>query len=129
MLDWLRAARKHTTFTTSVCTGGLVLAAAGLSPSQAAGCPPHRVDERPRTGGLRSCSTHWARRTSRSGWSSIPRKREVPSLRGIITAAGVSSGIDMALRLVELLVGREAAEASQLMIEYDHRTAVQTPAP
>jgi transcriptional regulator GlxA family with amidase domain len=37
----------------------------------------------------------------------------------IITAAGVSSGIDMALRLVELLVGREAAEASQLMIEYD----------
>jgi transcriptional regulator GlxA family with amidase domain len=37
----------------------------------------------------------------------------------IITAAGVSSGIDMALRLVELLVNREAAEASQLMIEYD----------
>jgi transcriptional regulator GlxA family with amidase domain len=37
----------------------------------------------------------------------------------IITAAGVSSGIDMALRLVELLVRREAAEASQLMIEYD----------
>jgi transcriptional regulator GlxA family with amidase domain len=37
----------------------------------------------------------------------------------IITAAGVSSGIDMALRLVELLVGRDAAEASQLMIEYD----------
>jgi transcriptional regulator GlxA family with amidase domain len=37
----------------------------------------------------------------------------------LITAAGVSSGIDMALRLVELLVGRDAAEASQLMIEYD----------
>ena len=37
----------------------------------------------------------------------------------IMTAAGVSSGIDMALRLVELLVGRDAAEASQLMIEYD----------
>jgi transcriptional regulator GlxA family with amidase domain len=39
--------------------------------------------------------------------------------RRLITAAGVSAGIDMALRLVELLVDRTAAEASQLLIEYD----------
>ena len=44
--------------------------------------------------------------------------------RRIITAAGVSSGIDMALRLVELLVDRTAAEAAQLMIEYDPQPPV-----
>ena len=49
-----------------------------------------------------------------------PREEIVEHLpERIITAAGVSSGIDMALRLVELLVDRQAAEASQLMIEYD----------
>jgi transcriptional regulator GlxA family with amidase domain len=48
------------------------------------------------------------------------RERVVEHLpQRIITAAGVSSGIDMALRLVELLVDRQAAEASQLLIEYD----------
>jgi transcriptional regulator GlxA family with amidase domain len=46
--------------------------------------------------------------------------------RRIITAAGVSSGIDMALRLVELLVDRTAAEASQLMIEYDPQPPFHT---
>ena len=43
VLDWLRAAHKHTTFTTSVCTGGRVLAAAGLSPSQAGGTPSRSI--------------------------------------------------------------------------------------
>ncbi len=46
--------------------------------------------------------------------------------RRIITAAGVSSGIDMALRLVELLVDRTAAEAAQLMIEYDPQPPFDT---
>ena len=51
---------------------------------------------------------------------SPPPQRVVEHLdQRIITSAGVSSGIDMALRLVELLVDRTAAEAAQLMIEYD----------
>ena len=72
----------------------------------------HRTDRDHALARRRSCSTRWVRSTCRSGWSSTCPER-------IITAAGVSSGIDMALRLVELLVGRDAAQASQLMIEYD----------
>ena len=101
-LDWLRQAHATTTFTTSVCTGSLVLAAAGL------------LD------GL-TATTHWVARDILPRYGAIVSEdRVVEHLdRRIITAAGVSSGIDMALRLVELLVDRTAAEASQLMIEYD----------
>jgi transcriptional regulator GlxA family with amidase domain len=85
-----------------VCTGSLVLAAAGL------------LD------GL-SATTHWSALDGLRQYGATPTgERVVEHLdRRIITAAGVSSGIDMALRLVELLVDRTAAEASQLMIEYD----------
>jgi transcriptional regulator GlxA family with amidase domain len=102
VLDWLRQAHSTTTFTTSVCTGSLVLAAAGL------------LD------GL-TATTHWGARDILPRYGAIVSEdRVVEHLdRRIITAAGVSSGIDMALRLVELLVDRTAAEASQLMIEYD----------
>ena len=101
VLDWVREAHKHTTFTTSVCTGALVLAAAGLLTGLAA-------------------TTHWrAQDLFNSLGARYTPQRVVEHLpERIITAAGVSSGIDMALRLLELLVGREAAEASQLMIEY-----------
>ncbi len=92
---WSGCARctAHTLFTTSVCTGSLVLAAAGL------------LD------GL-TATTHWARRGSAGplGRDATPPQRVVEHLpQRIITAAGVSSGIDMALRLVELLVDRQAA--------------------
>jgi transcriptional regulator GlxA family with amidase domain len=102
VLDWLRRAHETTTFTTSVCTGSLVLAAAGL------------LD------GL-TATTHWGARDILSRYGvTASEERVVEHLdRRIITAAGVSSGIDMALRLVELLVDRTAAEAMQLMIEYD----------
>jgi transcriptional regulator GlxA family with amidase domain len=102
VLDWLRRAHETTTFTTSVCTGSLVLAAAGL------------LD------GL-DATTHWGARDILSEYGvAVSEARVVEHLdRRIITAAGVSSGIDMALRLVELLVDRTAAEAMQLMIEYD----------
>ena len=87
-----------------MCTGSLVLAAAGL------------LD------GL-TATTHWSgdgRTSAKLRRRSRPVERVVEHLdRRIITAAGVSSGIDMALRLVELLVDRTAAEAAQLMIEYD----------
>ncbi len=102
VLEWVRTAHETTTFTTSVCTGSLVLAAAGL------------LD------GL-TATTHWSVLDLLGRYGATPTgARVVEHLDArIITAAGVSSGIDMALRLVELLVDRTAAEASQLMIEYD----------
>ena len=102
VLDWVRNAHPHTRYTTSVCTGSIVLGAAGL------------LD------GL-TATTHWSCYEELRATGADPvATRVVEHLdRRIITAAGVSSGIDMALRLVELLVDRTAAEASQLMIEYD----------
>ncbi len=102
VLGWLRTAHGTTAFTTSVCTGSLVFAAAGL------------LD------GL-TATTHWSARDvlEKYGATSVPDRVVEHLGRRIITAAGVSSGIDMALRLVELLVDRTAAEACQLMIEYD----------
>lgn len=102
VLDWVRRVHLRTRFTTSVCTGSLVLAAAGL------------LD------GL-TAATHWrATELLESLGAILSPQRVVEHLpQRIITAAGVSSGIDMALRLVELLVDREAAQAAQLMIEYD----------
>jgi putative intracellular protease/amidase len=102
VLDWVREAHKHSLFTTSVCTGGLMLAAAGL------------------LAGL-TATTHWRVQElfNSLGAQYVPQRVVEHLPQRIVTAAGVSSGIDMALRLVELLVGRDAAEASQLMIEYD----------
>lgn len=102
VLQWVRQAHRTTLFTTSVCTGSLVLAAAGL------------LDGLPAT-------THWAAASLLGdlGARYIPERVVENLSERIITAAGVSAGIDMGLRLVELLVDRQAAEASQLMIEYD----------
>jgi transcriptional regulator GlxA family with amidase domain len=102
VLEWLRTAHDTTRFTTSVCTGAIVLGYAGL------------LD------GL-TATSHWATYPELEATGAIPTaERVVEHLdRRIITAAGVSSGIDMAIRLMELLFDRTAAEASQLMIEYD----------
>src|SRR5688572_28822188 len=107
VLAWVRRAHETTAFTTSVCTGSLVLAAAGL------------LD------GL-TATTHWAARDILTRYGAVVSEdRVVEHLdHRVITAAGVSSGIDMALRLVELLVDRTAAEAAQLMIEYDPQPPV-----
>jgi transcriptional regulator GlxA family with amidase domain len=99
---WLLQAHRSTRFTTSVCTGSLVLGAAGL------------LD------GLHA-TTHWSCYPELAAHGAVPTpERVVEHLdRRIITSAGVSSGIDMALRLVELLVDDTAAQAAQLMTEYD----------
>jgi transcriptional regulator GlxA family with amidase domain len=101
-LEWLRAVHPGTRFTTSVCTGSLALGAAGL------------LD------GL-TATTHWGATEWLSRFGATPvQERVVEHVdRRIITAAGVSSGIDMAIRLVELLVDDVAAKAAQVFIEYD----------
>lgn len=102
VLEWIRHAHASTVFTTSVCTGSLVLAAAGLLEGLTA-------------------TTHWSCYSELEAHGvEATAQRVVEHLdQRLITAAGVSSGIDMALRLVELLVDRTAAEAAQLMVEYD----------
>ena len=104
----MRQAHATSLFTTSVCSGSLVLGAAGILRDLTA-------------------TTHWACYAELEAQGAVPcAQRVVEHLdRRIITAAGVSSGIDMALRLVELLVDRTAAEAAQLMIEYDPQTSLR----
>lgn len=109
VLEWVRHAHVSTVLTTSVCTGSLVLGAAGLLKGLTA-------------------TTHWSCYDQLAAHGAEPiaqRVVEHPDQR-IITAAGVSSGIDMALRLVELLVDRTAAQAAQLMIEYDPQPPFDT---
>ena len=102
LVRWVTEAHPTTRFTTSVCTGSLVLAAAGL------------LD------GL-TAATHWGAYDILNRLGAVATEQRVVEHldHRIITAAGVSSGIDMALRLAELLVDTEAAKAMQLMIEYD----------
>jgi putative intracellular protease/amidase len=102
LLDWVRHAHKTTRYTTSVCTGAMILAAAGLLTDMTA-------------------TTHWATYGELQGLGAVPTSQRVVEHldQRIITAAGVSSGIDMALRLSELLFDRVAAQAMQLGIEYD----------
>jgi transcriptional regulator GlxA family with amidase domain len=101
-IDWIRAVHPGTRFTTSVCSGALALAAAGL------------LD------GL-TATTHWLALDLLGKLGAVPvTQRVVEHLpERVITAAGVSAGIDMALRLVELLVDDVAAQAAQVFIEYD----------
>ena len=109
ILDWVRHAHATSRYTTSVCTGSLLLGAAGLLEGLTA-------------------TTHWScyRELEAYGAVAVPERVVEHGDRRIITAAGVSSGIDMALRLVELLVDRTAAEAAQLMVEYDPQPPVDT---
>jgi transcriptional regulator GlxA family with amidase domain len=98
--EWLRAAHEHSTWTTSVCTGSLILAAAGLLDGKRATSNWQALEE---LGAL--------------GVEVVP-ERVVFDGR-IVTSAGVSAGIDMALRLVQRIAGDELAQAIQLGIEYD----------
>jgi putative intracellular protease/amidase len=100
VLDWLRKAHETSKWTTSVCTGSLVLAAAGI------------LD------GLEATS-HWAYLERLEEGGATPVKRRVVEQGKVITAAGVSAGIDMALTLAAREAGDDVAKAIQLGIEYD----------
>jgi transcriptional regulator GlxA family with amidase domain len=100
ILNWIRGAHETSRFTTSVCTGSLLLAAAGL------------------LNGLRA-TTHFSARALLAKYGATPSEDRVVQEGKIITAAGVSSGIDMALRLAAQLADETTAKALQLMIEYD----------
>jgi putative intracellular protease/amidase len=97
---WLRAAHAQTRFTTSVCTGSLVLAAAGI------------------LAGVRA-TTHWLAMEELGRLGAVPVAERVVESGKIVTAAGVSSGIDMALVLAARVAGDDVARAIQLSIEYD----------
>ena len=107
VLDWVRAVHGTTTWTTSVCTGSLVLAAAGLLDG---------ID----------ATTHWAARDLLAGLGANPVPERVVERGKIMTAAGVSSGIDMALTLATRLAGDVVAQAIQLGIEYDPQPPFDT---
>jgi putative intracellular protease/amidase len=100
MLGWIRKAHEKSSWTTSVCTGSLLLAAAGV------------LD------GLEA-TTHWLELDLLGRLGARPTGRRVVEQGKVITAAGVSSGIDMALVLVSRIAGDEYAKSVQLMIEYD----------
>jgi transcriptional regulator GlxA family with amidase domain len=100
LLAWLRAAHQTTTWTTSVCTGALVLGAAGLLD----GC---------------RATTHWLAMDELAGLGADPVRERVVVDGKLVTAAGVSAGIDMALTLAARIAGDQVAQAIQLGIEYD----------
>jgi putative intracellular protease/amidase len=100
LLDWLRAAHETSRWTTSVCTGSLLLGAAGL------------------LRGLEA-TTHWSALEQLADLGAKPTLKRVVEQGKVVTAAGVSSGIDMALTLAARIAGDEVAQTIQLGIEYD----------
>jgi putative intracellular protease/amidase len=109
-LDWVRAAHETSQWTTSVCTGALVLGAAGI------------LD------GLEA-TTYWLERETLKSFGATPVTRRVVEQGKVITAAGVSAGIDMALVLVSRIAGDAVAQAIQLGIEYDPQPPFDTGSP
>jgi transcriptional regulator GlxA family with amidase domain len=100
VLDWLRVAHEGTKWTTSVCTGSLVLGAAGILDGKRA-------------------TSHWAYRDELARYGAEPVAERYVVDGKVVTAAGVSAGIDMALHLTSLEHGEDLARGIQLGIEYD----------
>ncbi|MEV2275567.1 DJ-1/PfpI family protein [Nocardiopsis sp. NPDC049922] len=100
VVDWVRGVEGSATWVTSVCTGSLVLAAAGVLAG-------------------RRATTHWLAMEELGRWGAVPTSERVVFDGKYVTAAGVSSGIDMGLALAERLTDRRTAELVQLVTEYD----------
>jgi transcriptional regulator GlxA family with amidase domain len=110
IVEWIAAAHPHTTWTTSVCTGALLLAKAGL------------LD------GLRA-TTHWFAYDQLQALGAMPTEQRVVFEGKVVTAAGVSSGIDLALALAAKMEGDDLAKGIQLGIEYDPQPPFDAGAP
>jgi transcriptional regulator GlxA family with amidase domain len=110
IVEWIGDVHRQTQYTTSVCTGALLLGAAGL------------LD------GL-DATTHWGAYDELAGYGARPTEQRVVRQGKIFTAAGVSAGIDLALTLAAELQGPEIAQAIQLGIEYDPQPPFDAGAP
>jgi transcriptional regulator GlxA family with amidase domain len=110
VISWLRTAHATSKWTTSVCSGSLILGAAGLLE------------------GLEA-TTHWTQREKLRAFGAKPVAARVVREGKIITAAGVSAGIDMALQLVREEQGDDLAQGVQLGIEYDPQPPFDAGAP
>ncbi|MFG2126713.1 DJ-1/PfpI family protein [Streptomyces sp. NPDC048751] len=110
LLEWLRAADATSTWTTSVCTGSLLLAAAGLLKG-------------------RRATSHWLALDQLTRFGAEPTGERVVLDGKYVTAAGVSSGIDMGLTLLGRIAGDEHAQAVQLLTEYDPQPPYDAGAP
>ena len=110
IVDWVRTAHPTTTWTTSVCTGALILGAAGV------------LDGLPAT-------THWGAYDALASYGARPTEQRVVEAGKVLTGAGVSAGIDLALALVGRIDGPDLAEAIQLGIEYDPQPPFDSGAP
>lgn len=100
LLDWLRTVDATSTWTTSVCTGSLLLAAAGLLDG-------------------RRATSHWLALDFLKHFGAEPTGERVVFDGKYVTAAGVSAGIDMGLTLLGRIAGDEHAQSVQLLTEYD----------
>jgi putative intracellular protease/amidase len=109
-LDWLRAAHETSTWTASVCTGSLILAAAGLLDGKRA-------------------TSHWLAMDKLGELGAEPVSERVVFDGKLVTGAGVSAGIDMALALAAKIAGDGVAQAIQLGIEYDPQPPFDAGAP
>jgi transcriptional regulator GlxA family with amidase domain len=110
IVEWIREAHPRTAYTTSVCTGALLLGAAGV------------LD------GLEA-TTHWSAYDQLARFGATVTERRVVEQGKVVTGAGVSAGIDLALALVGRIFGPEMAQAVQLGIEYDPQPPYDAGAP
>jgi transcriptional regulator GlxA family with amidase domain len=110
VLEWLRDAHETSTWTTSVCTGSLILAAAGLLEG-------------------RHATSHWLALERLRELGALPSEERVVYDGKLVTAAGVSAGIDMGLSLAGRIAGDTVAQAIQLGIEYDPQPPYDSGAP
>jgi transcriptional regulator GlxA family with amidase domain len=109
-LEWIRAAHERSTWTTSVCTGSLILGAAGVLAG-------------------RRATSHWAALERLGELGAEPVRERVVTDGKVMTGAGVSAGIDMALTLAGRIAGDEVAQGIQVWIEYDPEPPYDAGAP
>ena len=110
LLGWIQRVHEHTRVTASVCTGALLLGAAGLLEG-------------------RRATTHWAYRDELPKYGATPVAERVVRDGKVVTAAGVSAGIELGLTVAAELFGEDAAKAAELGIEYDPKPPFGTGSP